>query len=123
MTRLRIFPSTSGEKFDWILLDKEGRIVREGCDGMPEAEACDVIVPAAKVLLTRAMLPKGNRNRLTELAPFAIEENVIAEPEMNHVAIGPILSDGSASLAVVDKAWLRAMLARLGSAGANPERV
>lgn len=123
MTRLRIFPSTSGEEFDWILLDKEGRIVREGCDGMPEAEACDVIVPAAKVLLTRAMLPKGNRKRLTELVPFAIEENVIAEPEMNHVAIGPILSDGYTSLAVVDKAWLRAMLARLGSAGANPERV
>ncbi|MDP2254099.1 MAG: type II secretion system protein GspL, partial [Thiobacillus sp.] len=47
-------------------------------------------------------------------------DRLVAEPDTVHVAAGPTLGDGQTALAVVDKAWLARVRARLDGAGLRP---
>ncbi|MDA8329304.1 MAG: type II secretion system protein GspL [Betaproteobacteria bacterium] len=122
MTMLRLYPDASGENFDWALLDNTGHLIRTGTNDLPQAEKCEIILPASMVLLTRVKIPKANKNRQAALLSFAIEEQLISEPEMNHVALGGHFPDGAAALAVIDKAWLVHLLARLKTSHLSPVR-
>lgn len=120
MKILRIYPASG---IDWALTEN-GSILQSGSDGaFPDCDACEVIAPATRVLLTRVKLPRVSQKRLAEIAAFAVEESIIPEPENNHVVTGPLLPDGSTLLAVVDKAWMKSILARLGQYGLKPERM
>ena len=123
MTMLRLYPDLSGDNFEWALLETDGRLISAGSHDIPAAAKCEVIVPAAKVLLTRATIPRTNKRRQAVLLSFAVEEKTISEPEMNHVAIAGNYPDGSVALAVIDKAWLMHMLAELKKHNLNPSRV
>lgn len=62
-----------------------------------------VIVPAADVLLTTVNLPKMSRVRLMQALPFALEEQLIADVEDLHFAVGDYQTDGSLPVAVISK--------------------
>lgn len=123
MSMLRIYPDAAGENFDWVLLDHAGQLIRTGTNEPPLAAKCEVILPAAKVLLTRVKIPRANKRRQAALLSFTVEEKLISEPEMNHVAVGGSFPDGSVALAVLDKVWLTHLLARLQALNLNPVRI
>ncbi|MHB1677366.1 MAG: type II secretion system protein GspL [Sulfuriferula sp.] len=123
MNMLRLYPDAAGENFDWALLDHVGQLIRTGTNDLPLAAKCEVILPAAKVLLTRVKIPKANKRSQAALLSFTVEEKLISEPEMNHVAIGGNFPDGSVALAVIDKAWLTHLLVGLKALNLIPVRV
>jgi len=107
----------------WCRLGARGELLACGTtalDQLPRAEACELILPAELVLLTRAALPRGSRQKLRQLLPYAIEDKLVAEPDAVHVAAGPRLADGQTALAVIDKSWLKRVLARLQAARLQP---
>lgn len=108
---------------EWVLKEN-GKLLLSGREEpFPPCDECELIAPSSRVLLLRAELPKANRKRLSEIAAFAIEESVISDPERNHVVAGPQFSDGKTLLAVVDKAWMRSQLERIGKAGIRPKKM
>lgn len=107
----------------WCNLDTRGERLAAGSStlaNLPRAEACELVIPAEAVLLTRATLPRGSRRKMRQFLAYAIEDRLVAEPDAVHVAAGPTLDDGQTALAVVDKAWLARVLARLDGAGLRP---
>jgi general secretion pathway protein L len=122
MTMLRLYPDASGKNFDWALLDNTGHLIRTGTNDLPQAEKCEIILPPSMVLLTRVKIPKANKNRQAALLSFAIEEQLISEPEMNHVALGGQFPDGAVALAVIDKAWLTHVMVHLKASHLSPVR-
>lgn len=108
----------------WVLRDARGAISRAGdspVTDMPAADRCELVAPASRVLLTQIMLPTGNRQKLRRMLPFAIEDRVMTEPEKVHAIAGPRLADGQTAVAVVDKAWLAAVLAQFRNARLKPQ--
>lgn len=107
----------------WCRLGARGELLASGSAALanlPRAEACVLILPAELVLLTRAALPRGSRQKLRQMLPYAIEDKLVTEPDAVHVAAGHLLADGQTALAAIDKAWLARVLARLNEAGLYP---
>jgi general secretion pathway protein L len=90
---------------------------------MPQPDETVVIVPATRVLLLEAKLPKGNRKQLRQALPFAVEDKITADPETIHVAAGTMRADGNRPLAVIDKQWLRRVLDALIEADIFPRSI
>lgn len=107
----------------WCSLGARGALLGAGhatLANLPRTEACELVIPAEAVLLTRARLPRAGKQKLRQLLAYAIEDRLVAEPDAVHVAAGPTLADGQTVLAVVDKAWLARVLARCHDAGLRP---
>ncbi|HQT27468.1 MAG TPA: type II secretion system protein GspL, partial [Burkholderiales bacterium] len=120
MKRLRIYPGTETE---WALTENDEMIDSGIGNSFPHFDECEVVVPFSLVSLTRAKLPKVNPRRLAEIAPFAVEDAVISEPERNLVVPGRKLQDDTTVLAVVDREWMKGLLSALGNSGIEPKRV
>lgn len=107
----------------WCSLGARGEPLAAGhatLANLPRTEVCELVLPAETVLLTRARLPHGSRQKMRQLLAYAIEDQLMTEPDAVHVAAGPTLADGQTTLAVVDKAWLTRVLARFIEAGLRP---
>ncbi len=107
----------------WCRLGARGEPLAAGhatLANLPRTEACELVLPAEAVLLTRVSLPRGSKQKMRQLLAYAIEDRLVAEPDAVHVATGPMLADGQTTLAVVDKAWLARVLARFNEAGLRP---
>lgn len=107
----------------WCSLGARGEPLASGSAvlaDLPRADACELVLPAELVLLTRATLPRGSVKKMRQMLPYAIEDRLVAEPDSVHVAAGGTLADGQTALAVVDKAWFARVLARLDAAGLRP---
>jgi len=127
LLRIHIPPSWPDAEPDaslpWVHLDTRGERLDAGSDplaSMPRTEACELVIPAEAVLLTRATLPRGSKQKMRQVLAYAIEDRLVADPDAVHVAAGPKLADGQTVLAAVDKAWLARVLARLDAAGLRP---
>ncbi len=59
------------------------------------------LIPGAEVLLTRVLLPPGNRKQLLAAVPYALEESLAAEIEEQHFALGALDEQGSLAVAVI----------------------
>ncbi len=107
----------------WCRLGSRGERLDAGVAplaALPHDPQCEIVVPAELVLLTQARLPRGRRRQLPTLLPYAVEDRLVADPDSVHVAAGMQQDDGQTALAVIDKAWLGAVLSRLGGAGLQP---
>ena len=81
----------------WCRIGTRGECIDAGhapLAGLPIAEACELVSPSELVLLTTAMLPRGGRQKLRQLLPYAIEDRLGGEPETVH-------SEGTASATLV----------------------
>lgn len=115
-----------GAPLPWCSLGSRGALLGAGhatLATLPRSEACELVIPAEAVLLTRARLPRAGKQKLRHLLAYAIEDRLVAEPDTVQVAAGPTLADGQTVLAVVDKAWLTRVLARCHGAGLRPRSV
>lgn len=107
----------------WCRLGARGESLGAGLATLaelPRSEACELVLPAEAVLLTRASLPRGSKQKLRQLLAYAIEDRLVAEPDAVHAVAGPAPVAGQTALAVVDKAWLARVLARFNEAGLRP---
>jgi general secretion pathway protein L len=89
---------------------------------LPRADEIILVLPVSRVGFVRVQLPAGPAERLTRLAPFAVEDAVATAPEELHAVVLDELRDGARLVAVLDRAWLASAVSALESAGVSPDR-
>jgi general secretion pathway protein L len=105
------------EHLDYFIENESGDILSSGSafhhDQLPEfptATQTTLIVPGESVLVLNVQLPKMSRAQLVKALPYALEEQLIDEPEALHFVPGKQDIAGNISVAVVKKqlmiAWL-----------------
>ncbi|HSN20531.1 MAG TPA: type II secretion system protein GspL, partial [Usitatibacter sp.] len=128
--KLRIFAPASerpdaASPWAWMLLDARGEVLREDAtplSGAPRADASELVLPASRVLFARLKLPRVGGTTLRELLPYAVEDRLLADPAHIHAVAGATDTRGETLVAVIDRAWLDAVLAALRGAGMRPAR-
>lgn len=79
-----------------------------------------VFVPTADVVFRRAAVPTRNRARITAAAPYLLEEQLAADVDDLHFAVGEREADGSVAVAIVARSRMDAWLTALHAAGVQP---
>ena len=122
MTELRILASLRRPQADcaWSVLSPTG-VTRDGAGpwtGLPQrADRVTLVVPADEVLLKRTRLPPGAARRAGQALSFAVEDEVLGEPE-GHLVVHVGRRDEQDVLAVFDRAGVAQWRERLSAAGA-----
>lgn len=113
---------------EWAVVDATGACVLAPAAG-PLASAAPlaagrrtvVLVPAARVLRTRADVPVKGTSRIAQALPFALEDLMAEDVEELHFAAGSRLADEQVAVAVVRREWMVAWQEQLDAAGINPQ--
>ncbi|MEO8314566.1 MAG: type II secretion system protein GspL [Pseudomonadota bacterium] len=91
---LRIPPQ--GGEVSWAIVDATGQLLSlpsadtgSGLHTLSTGRRVALLVPGADVSQFLVNLPAGNENRLLQLAPFALEDQVSQDIDQLHFAIGP----------------------------------
>lgn len=118
---IRLMPDRSAE---WLSLGRDGRVLAGPQPGLPGERADDTVVllPAQDVLLLRAPRVAKQRRQLEQAIPFAIEDQLAAPVEQQHVALSDRNDGDSVALAVIARSRLDGWLATLREAGVVPDR-
>ena len=111
----------------WAVLNGDGTVrqsaYRDAASGLAqiaEDKIIIVIVPQEEVLLTSAQLPKMPRSRLLQAVPYALEDELIAEVDTLHFALGENTSD-HLPIAVVAHEKMRQWLDVLNTWNIKPD--
>lgn len=110
----------------WVLRDARGQKAREGRSrlaDLPAAANISVMLAASCALITSLRLPTRQIDKMRRLAPYALEEQAMADPEHIHVALGGFQDDGAVQVAAIDRGWLGRLLECLRVAGIKPQRM
>lgn len=119
-------PAVPLQEWQWpelpfTLVDKAGQVQRAGRATLallPRANATVLIVAARDVLLLAATVPPLKGPKLRQALPNIVEDQLIQDPLGCHIALDPVaLPDGRRVLAVVDRAWFRAICDAFTAAG------
>ena len=119
-------PAVPLQEWQWpelpfTLVDKAGHVQRAGRAALallPRANATVLIVAARDVLLLAATVPPLKGPKLRQALPNIVEDQLIQDPLGCHIALDPAaLPDGRRVLAVVDRAWFRAICDAFAAAG------
>ncbi|KVP46273.1 type II secretion system protein GspL [Burkholderia ubonensis] len=119
-------PAVPLQEWQWpelpfMLVDKAGQTQRAGRAALallPRAAATVLVVAARDVLLLAATVPPLKGPKLRQALPNIVEDQLIQDPQGCHVAVDPAaLPDGRRVLAVVDRAWFRAICDAFAAAG------
>ncbi|MFJ1213028.1 type II secretion system protein GspL [Burkholderia pyrrocinia] len=119
-------PAVPLQEWQWpelpfTLVDKVGQVQRAGRAALallPRANATVLIVAARDVLLLAAKVPPLKGPKLRQALPNIVEDQLIQDPLGCHIALDPAaLPDGRRVLAVVDRAWFRAICDAFAAAG------
>ncbi|AYZ66809.1 type II secretion system protein GspL [Burkholderia multivorans] len=119
-------PAVPLQEWQWpelpfMLVDKAGQTQRAGRAALallPRAAATVLVVAARDVLLLAATVPPLKGPKLRQALPNIVEDQLIQDPQGCHVAVDPAaLPDGRRVLAVVDRAWFRAICDAFTAAG------
>jgi len=120
-------PGASADEAEWLAVDSGGARIGEPERGTLAAAAAAVggrrvvvLVPGEDVALSVPELPARGAAKLLKLIPFALEEQLAADVETLHFAIGRQTSDRHVPVATVEREHLTGWLARLAAAGLSP---
>ncbi len=121
MTELRILASLRRPQTDcaWSVLSPAGAAGdgRGPWTGLPQhADRITLVVPACEVLLKRTRLPPGAARRAGPALTFAVEDDVLGEPE-RHCVVHVGRRDDQDVLAVFDRDGVDQWRERLSEAG------
>ena len=113
---------------EWAVVDETGACVLAPGSG-PLSQATPlaagrrtvVLVPATRVLRTRAEVPIKGTNRIAQALPFALEDALAEDVEELHFAGGARFADGQVAAAVVRREHMAAWLAELAAAHITPQ--
>ena len=119
LLRIRAALADAPVRCQWALVN-EGRDPVAGEGPLAElprrAERVQLVIPAAQVLITRARLPRAARRHAGSVLAYAVEGEIVSEPDASQVS--RLGSAGDADvLAVVEKAGLKRWLDALDAAG------
>jgi general secretion pathway protein L len=109
----------------WWWHDKDGGLHSGQVSGLEELPASmragklHVWTPGTDTLLTTAMLPTSARSKILQALPFALEEQLLGEPESMHYAYRP-LGDNRLAVAVTARERIKTWLEGLAQAGLQP---
>ena len=121
MSLLRIYCSLrdAPQRCRWALLG-EGRepVVGEGTLAqLPQRAArAQLVLSAAEVLITRARLPQAARRRAGTVLTYAVEDEIVGDPDANQVSWLGAVGDADV-LAVADRQGLKAWNDALDAVG------
>lgn len=119
--RIRVTRETPASgAFEWVTLGKSGETLASGTGDLAQAPVkgpCEVVLASDLVTLARVAAPASQRKRLGSALRFLAEELALPDPEQLHVAATPGPVRDSLCLAIVDRQWLQALLAKLSGAG------
>jgi general secretion pathway protein L len=109
----------------WWWRDNEGALQSGQVSGLEELPAqsrvgkLHVWTPGTDTLLTTAVLPTSARSKILQALPFALEEQLLGEPESMHYAYRP-LGDNRLAVAVTARERVKTWLEGLAQAGLQP---
>ncbi|MGA9032945.1 MAG: type II secretion system protein GspL [Sulfuricaulis sp.] len=75
--------------------------------------------PPSETLLTRVTLPTRSRAKIQQALPYALEDQLIGEPDQLHFAYR-VLDDASLAVAITARTRLQAWISHLSDAGLRP---
>lgn len=112
----------------WVVMDTQG--ARKG--NVESGELIDaaalaagrkvlVLVPGTDALLAEPVLPLKSGAKLAQVVPFALEEQLAADVEDLHFAVGKREGRPGTPVTVVSHERMQAWLAALGAAGLQPD--
>jgi general secretion pathway protein L len=81
------------------------------------------MVPGTDVILTRVAVPTRNRNRMAAAVPYLLEEQLAADVDDSHFALGERDAEGRVAVAVVSQARMDAWLALLAEVGIQADKL
>ncbi|MFQ5643203.1 MAG: type II secretion system protein GspL [Thiogranum sp.] len=119
---IRLAPAAQGFR-DWLLIDEQGRGKGPVQSGAPDVGILNsvrhvvVLVPGIEVTLLEVQVPGRNRQRVMRAAPFVLEEQLAADVEQLHFALGPGGGDSRYPVAVVERARMNDWQALLQAQG------
>jgi general secretion pathway protein L len=121
--------SNDPDNVDYLTADAAGRIVTPlhkaplaSVAGYAAGQRICVLAPASDVLLTDAVVPAKSGARLQQIVPFALEEQVAADIDSLHFAVGRRVGDATRiPVAVVARALIDGWLSQLRGAGLEPD--
>jgi general secretion pathway protein L len=121
MSLLRIYGSLreAPQRCQWALVGGKGETVSgEGpLAQLPQrAERVQLLLPASEVLITRARLPQSARRRAGAVLAYAVEDEIVGDPDANQVSWLGTAADSDV-LAVADQQGLNAWHDALAAAG------
>ncbi len=125
---IRLAAGTRGFR-DWLLVDEQGQGKGPVQTGVPDAGIVNavrrvvVLVPGAEVTLAKARVPGRNRQRVLRAIPYALEEQLAADVEALHFALGPATDGDQYPVAVVDRANMDAWGSLLWENGIQAEQM
>lgn len=119
---IRLLP---GGATEWLAQGRDGKRLQGPQAGLPTETADEIVLllPAEDVLLLDAPRIGRSRAQLAQALPYAIEEQLAAAVETQHVAFDERATGERLPVAVVARAALDAALAPLAAAGLAPDRV
>jgi len=124
---LRLARSNDGEA-SWLLADDDGRplsAVESGTLAGAAAAAMGrrvaVLVPASDALCTAVELPQSSAARAPQVVAYALEEQLVADVESQHFAIGRSAVDARTPVTVIARTTMDAWLAQLSAADLHPD--
>jgi general secretion pathway protein L len=114
----------AGGATEWLAQGRDGKVLQGPQAGLPETSADEVVLllPAEDVLLLAAPRIGRSRAQLAQALPFAIEEQLAAPVEAQHVAFDERSTGDTVAVSVVARQRLDAALALLKSAGLAVDR-
>jgi general secretion pathway protein L len=119
-------------EWSWVLTTDERTVERSGRSApalWPAAARALLVLPVADVGWQTVSLPRGAAGRQRPALAGLLEERLLADPDDCHFALAPDpsrpgdASDVSRWIAVVDRAWLRGLLATIEAQGRLVDRV
>ncbi len=120
--------SAQDEEVDWVCVSGDaasdtqfGRGTLETLSLRAQGARVTVLVPSAEILLTPVTVPGNNRQRLLKAIPYALEDQLAADVDTLHFALGRREDDGAMAVAVVSRAQMDGWLEELTSAGISSE--
>lgn len=110
----------------WLKESEPGQVYE---DTLAEAAAAAAgrqviaMVPGTDVILTRVAVPTRNRNRMAAAVPYLLEEQLAADVDDSHFALGERDAEGRVAVAVVSQARMDTWLARLAEVGIQADKL
>jgi general secretion pathway protein L len=123
-------PATPTPLAEWLRLAGDGsRIGEPGRGDLASVPSGDpgrrvvVLVPAEDVALAAPEIPGRGAARIAKLAPFALEEQLAADVDTLHFAVGATTAGNATPVAAVDRGRLTAWLAALAASHLEPAAI
>jgi general secretion pathway protein L len=117
---IRLLP---GGATEWLAQARNGAVLQGPLAGLPDGRADETVLllPTEQVLLLDAPRIGRSRAQLAQALPFAVEDQLAAPIETQHVAFDERGSGDQVAVAVIARGELEALLARLREAGIAPD--